>query len=67
MIILDITLANHKKKKRFIHAVEIKRAEDVTIESQLKSLLVKQIMIEAKKMAKELKDMSPEAFRENFL
>lgn len=67
MIILDITLANHKTKQRFIHAVELKRAENIQQIGQLKSLLAKQIIKEAKQMEKEILNMPDMKFRENFL
>lgn len=66
-IILDITLANHRTRRRFIHAVEIKRAEDIKQVGKLKSLLTKQIIVEAKQMAKELNDMNDKQFSDNFL
>lgn len=67
MIILDITLANHKTKQRFIHAIEVKRAEDIKQIGQLKSLLAKQIVKEAKQMEKEINSMTDMKFKETFL
>lgn len=67
MIILDITLANHNTKQRFIHAVQIKRAEDVKQIGQLKSLLAKQVVKEAKQMEKEINAMTDMKFKETFL